>query len=55
MISITFGLGGTVGEGGFFPESDFSVILEDEAILASVEADSITLEVIEENITMEIE
>lgn len=55
MISITFGLGGSVGEGGFFPESDFSVILEDEAILASVEDEAILTLIEEENIIMEIE
>lgn len=55
MISITFGLGGSVGEGGFFPESDFNVILEDEAILASVEDETILTFIEEENIITEIE
>lgn len=54
MISITFGLGAS-GTTEFFPESDFSVILEDEAILASIEIGEILMLVEEENITMEIE
>lgn len=53
MISITFGLGAS-GTNEFFPESDFSIILEDEGILAILEDDLMSIEVIEDNIIMEV-
>ena len=54
MISITFGLGNMSG-GGFFPESDFSISLQEDEISVNAESPSLTLVVEEDIITMEVE
>jgi len=53
MISITFGLGAS-GTREFFPESDFSVILEDEEVISLLEDDTLNAEVSEDSIIMEV-
>ena len=54
MISITFGLGTIAGSGGFFPESDFTVELNEDTVSLSVESDNLLLVLEEDNITLEV-
>lgn len=54
MISITFGLG-QAGTTEFFPESEFSVLLEDESISVFVEEAEVLAVLEEDNITIQVE
>ena len=57
MISITFGLGFSGSGGGveFYPESEFSVVLEDDIVITFNQEETILAEVVEDTLLIRIE
>jgi len=54
MISITFGMGAQ-GTSEFFPESDFSILMEEDSIVGILEDTSVLIELSEDNIAVILE
>ena len=54
MISITFGLG-EQGTTEFFPDTEFLVVLEEDTVSVQVEAEPISVHVIEDSVTVVLE